>query len=186
MPDAAMRRLWGRIERVLRELAPETAATLAPPATDEQIAALEAAVGSTLPADLRASLKVHNGQRDPSRCHGFTGDGMLLGVGQIAAKWKTTTQLDAAMGRPSSPGHGPWWKASCIPFADAEGDMLCVDMDPRLGDEAGEVVCFVHDGVIERGLGAGFGDWLSTVAERLEGGRFRIDEYGLLSPDADG
>jgi hypothetical protein len=44
----------------------------------------------------------------------------------------------------------------------------------------GEVVCHVHDSEIERGLSASFGDWLSTVADRLDGGRFRIDQYGYL------
>jgi cell wall assembly regulator SMI1 len=175
-----MRHLWERIERALQAHAPDTAATLAPPATDQELTASETAIGLALPADLRASLKIHDGQRDPSRCHGFTGEGGLLGASEIAELWRMVTEIDEAERPHAAPGLGPWWKTSCIPFTDAEGDMLCVDMDPDLADRVGEVVCHVHDSEIERGLSASFGDWLSSVADRLDGGRFSIDRYGYL------
>ncbi len=49
----------------------------------------------------------------------------------------------------------------------------------------GEVVCHVHDSEIERGLGASYQAWLSSLAERLEAARFRIDDYGYLWLDAE-
>lgn len=40
------------------------------------------------------------------------------------------------------------------------------------------MVCHVHDSEIERGLGASYEAWLSSLAARLEAGR--LDEnYGL-------
>jgi hypothetical protein len=53
-------------------------------------------------------------------------------------------------------------------------------MDESLGDRIGEVVCHVHDSEVERGLGANFTHWLSSVADRLETGRFRVDDNGHL------
>jgi cell wall assembly regulator SMI1 len=181
----AIHDLWQRIERVLKQHAPETAGTLAPPATDQEIDALEAAICQTLPTDLRASLKIHNGQRDPSRCHAFCGEGMLLTTAEIADRWNIVTEIDEDVRFSAAPGRGPWWKKSCIPFTDAEGNMLCVDMDPSLGSRTGEVVCHVHDGEIERGLGASYQAWLSSLAERLGAGRFRIDDYGYLWLDTE-
>lgn len=184
MSDAMMIDLWRRIERVLQTHAPETALTLAPPATEEEIAALEAAIGLSLPTDLRASLTVHNGQNDPTWCHAFCGEGILLDTKQIADRWKMVTEIDESERFSAAAGQGPWWKTSCIPFTDAEGNMLCVDMDPAVNDRIGEVVCHVHDGEIERGLGASYSAWLSSLADRLEAGRFRIDNYGYLRLDS--
>jgi cell wall assembly regulator SMI1 len=172
--------LWQRIERVLQRHAPETAATIAPPATDQEIKSLETVIGLALPVPLRASLKVHNGQLDPTWCHSFCGDGILLGTSEIADRWRMTTEIDNDNQFSATAGQGQWWKTTCIPFTDAEGDMLCVDMDPALGDRTGEVVCHVHDSEIERGLGVSYEEWLSSVAARLDAGRFRIDDYGYL------
>jgi cell wall assembly regulator SMI1 len=180
MSELTIPDLWSRIERVLEQQAAEAAATLAGPATDQQIEELEAAIGQTLPGDLRSSLKVHDGQRDPTRCHAFCGEGMLLSVAEIADRWKMVTEIDEENRFSAAPGQGPWWKASCIPFTDADGNMLCVDMDPSLGSRRGEVVCHVHDSEIERGLGASYETWLSSLVKRLEAGRFRIDDYGYL------
>ncbi|MDH4323977.1 MAG: SMI1/KNR4 family protein [Betaproteobacteria bacterium] len=183
MPDTSIGDLWQRIERALERHAPEAAATLAPPATEEQVAALEAAIRQALPADLRASLRVHDGQSDPTGCHSFCDGGMLLNTVEIADRWRMVTEMDEENRASAAPGQGPWWKTSCIPFTDAEGDKLCVDMDPSLGSRTGEVVCHIHDSEIERGLGASYEAWLSSLAQRLEAGRFRIDAYGYLRVD---
>jgi cell wall assembly regulator SMI1 len=185
MSDANIRDLWKRIERVLEQHAPETAATLAPPATHQQIEALEAAIGQTLPIDLRASLKVHDGQRDTTRCHAFCGEGMLLSTAEIADRWKMVTEIDEDNRFSAVPAQGLWWKTSCIPFTDAESNMLCVLTDPSLGSRVGEVVCHVHDSEIELGLGASYEAWLSSLAARLDAGQFRIDDYGYLWLDTE-
>jgi cell wall assembly regulator SMI1 len=183
--QALLYELWRRIERVLQTHAPETAKTLARPATDQELAELEATIKLTLPTDLRLSLLIHNGQNDETRCHSFCGEGVLLDTKQIAYRWKMTTEIDEAEQFSAAPRQGPWWKTSCIPFTDAEGNMLCVDMDPALGNRIGEVVCHVHDSEIERGLAASFGAWLSSLAQRLDEGRFRIDDYGYLWLDSE-
>lgn len=180
MSEINIRDVWSRIERVLEQHAPATAATLAPPATDEQLAALEAAIGQTLPADLRASLKVHDGQCDATRCHVFCGEGVFLSTAEMADRWRITTEIDDNNQFSAQSAQGPWWKASCIPFTEAEGNMLCVDMDTSLGAQVGEVVCHVHDGEIERGISSNYGTWLTALAARLQSGQFQVDDYGYL------
>jgi hypothetical protein len=58
-------------------------------------------------------------------------------------------------------------------------------MDPGLNDRVGEIVCHVHDSEIERGLSASFKDWLCSLADRLDAGRFRIDHHGYLWLDSE-
>jgi cell wall assembly regulator SMI1 len=52
---------WSRVEAALGRVLPAALTNLAPPADERAIAALEAALSVTLPADFRASLGVHNG-----------------------------------------------------------------------------------------------------------------------------
>lgn len=171
--------LWHRIERVLEAHAPDSAKTLAPPASDRELDELEAAIHLTLPADLRAFLKIHNGQIDPTRLHVFCGEGTLLDTREIADRWRMSTEINRDTFGDSS-DRGPWWKTTCIPLTDADGNMLCVDMDPELGDQIGEVVCHVHDSEIERGLGSSLKEWLSVLADNLDAGRFSVEEGGYL------
>lgn len=175
-----MRNLWQRVERFLQTHSPDTAATLAPATSDQEIAALEEAIGLTLPRTFRESLKVHNGQDDPTHSRAFTSEGLLLSTAAIAERWKMLTEIDEGERSRGRPGYGQWWKTTCIPFTDAEGNMLCIDIDPGLNDRAGEVVCHVHDGEIERGIAASYRGWLSSLVDRLEAGHFQIDDYGRL------
>src|SRR6185369_6214514 len=61
---ARMNALWTRLERWLEARSPALFATLGPPAAEEAIAAAERHLGLRFPADLRASLLVHEGQTD--------------------------------------------------------------------------------------------------------------------------
>ena len=52
------------------------------------------------------------------------------------------------------------------------------------GQEGGyDIYAFGIDGEIERGIAPSYRVWLSSLADRLEAGRFLIDEYGYLWPD---
>src|SRR3712207_8524642 len=53
---------WARIERWLAEFAPDVLKSLQPAATEEQISNAEAALGVTLPEEVRASYRIHDGQ----------------------------------------------------------------------------------------------------------------------------
>src|SRR5436190_21108144 len=90
--------IWRRIERVLADAVPETFATLAPPAGDADIAFVERAIGARLPADLAASLRVHNGQADPSRLHIVAPYWLLMGTAEIAETWRMLTDIARDVG----------------------------------------------------------------------------------------
>lgn len=186
MASIDIRAVWTRIERVLEECAPDTARTLAPPARDAEINDLEAAVGLSLPEDFRKSLRIHNGQDDPTRCHRFCIEGVLATTKQIAETWQMLTELDGQFRcqdcQWDTHGHGEWWNRHWVPFTAGDGDCLCINLDPQVrpGGVHGEIVCHVHDSRHEPGIARSYGDWLEAIAERLENRDFTIDEYGYL------
>ena len=189
-PD--IRELWTRIEGVLRQHVPDTARTLAVPATDQEINELEEAIGLKLPADFRESLGIHDGQDDPTRCHSFCSDGVLAGTKKIAETWRMLTEIDGEIlqkyySHLEPDGHGAWWNRHWVPFTDAEGDCLCINLNPELrpGAAFGEIVAFVHDNPHEPGIAPSYGVWLQKLAQRLEDGDFEINEYGYLRLNID-
>lgn len=174
--------LWQRIEAVLERVSPRTARTLAPGASEEELQKLEAALDLPLPADLRQSLQVHNGQADPTMCCSFTNEGLLLSVRQIAEKWRTLTDLDDRF-RKSQPGwddnpDGAWWSRYWIPITENEGSSLCIDLRPEV--TPGGIVCHIHNNPHEPGIAASYTAWLASVTRRLEAGAYEIDEDGYL------
>jgi cell wall assembly regulator SMI1 len=181
MPD-----IWARIECVLEQHAPETARTLAPPATENEIAELQREIGLTLPDEFIDSLRVHNGQIDPTRLHSLCGEGVLSGTHAIAETWRTMTELDEDFRQtiPDWDTHpqGDWWNKRWVPFTMADGDSLCINLNPKVppGCSYGEIVCHVHDNPHEPGIAPGYGAWLTRVCERLENGEFRIEDDGCL------
>ena len=62
--EIAIRSIWRDIEQWYLDRATQKLASLLEGATDEQIAEFEAKVGVLLPADYKASLKIHNGYVD--------------------------------------------------------------------------------------------------------------------------
>jgi cell wall assembly regulator SMI1 len=184
--SVAIGETWTRIERVLRERVPDTALTLAPPATDEEIDDLQRAINLTLPPEFCQSLRIHNGQNDPTRCHGFFIEGLLASTKQIAETWRMLTDLDEQFRQRETNwdthGHGEWWNGHWVPFTIGDGDCLCINLNPqvRSGGTLGEIVCHVHDNPHESGIAASYGAWLQRLAERLEDGEFTINEYRRL------
>ena len=82
---------------------------------------------------------------------------------------------------------GVWWDRKWIPFTLGDGDHLCINLNPQLSATGmiGEIVCHVHDSTYEPAIAASYGDWLESVATKLENGHFTIDEYGYLCPNID-
>jgi cell wall assembly regulator SMI1 len=177
---------WTRIEQVLQKHVPDTARTLARPATDDDIAELQAAIGLILPTDFCQSLKVHNGQEDSTRCHSFIIEGLLASTSQISETWRMLTEVDDRFRQELADWvQGDWWSRHWVPFTIGDGDCLCINLDPnvRPGGTLGEIVCHVHDNPHEDGIAVSYGAWLQLLADRLENGEFTIDQYGYLAPN---
>ena len=73
---------------------PATALTLGTPATSAEIDEVQTAIGLQLPAEFCESLRRHNGQNDPTRCHSFCGEGLFASTKQIIETWRMVTDLD--------------------------------------------------------------------------------------------
>jgi cell wall assembly regulator SMI1 len=175
---------WRRIDGYLHRHAPRVAASIAPPASAADVAELQAAIGRVLPNDLAASLRIHNGQVDPTRLWVFTDGGRLLDCRGIAEMWRMTESINREESGRSPPvpesDYVPplWWKSSLIPFTfDDVGDMLCTDTDPQLGRARGHVVMHVHNDGLTRPLARNFSEWLASVADKLEAGALVVDEH---------
>ena len=85
--------LWNELEELLATIAPTVLPTLNPPATDCDLDLLESKTGLILPQDFRQSLKIHNGQSDPSRLELLTEHGILLSCEEIAEAWRMLCEI---------------------------------------------------------------------------------------------
>jgi cell wall assembly regulator SMI1 len=177
--DIDIRETWALIEEALRAHAPQLVDTLAPPASDLQIAKVERSIGLQLPRDLETSLRCHNGQHDPTRLWSFTDGGMLLSTDGIAENWGIVESVHRDLLRqpPPVPGYSPppWWKSTLIPITDDEGNMICVDTDPALGSERGQVIWHFRVDGLTGAIAESYGQWLTNIASRIRDGDLCIE-----------
>jgi cell wall assembly regulator SMI1 len=162
--------------------------TLAPPASDAEIAKVERSIGLHLPSDLATSLRCHNGQRDPTRLWSFTDGGMLLSTNAIAESWQTVESVnrDLLSQPPPVPGYTPkaWWKSTLIPITEADGNMICVDTDSALSSKCGQVIWHVHDDGLTDAIADNYGQWLTNIASRIRDGGLCVERgFSYLRSD---
>ncbi len=177
---------WTRFEEWLSEHWPAGLASLNPPATDEQIARLETALGCKLPDDYVSCLKIHNGQ--DTNVGGLFDGSEFLSTDEILAQWTVWKDLldgGEFAGINSNPASGvrnDWWHAGWIPFThNGGGDHLCLDLAPAPAGNVGQVISMWHD-YGERDLKApGFNAWFKAYTKRVfSGAVVYSDEYGGL------
>ncbi|HJP73099.1 MAG TPA: SMI1/KNR4 family protein [Pseudonocardiaceae bacterium] len=110
-------RSWQRIENWLRDNAPETYATLNPPATEAAIAEAEEFVGVPFPPDVVASLRVHDGIAPQPGAFHLAGRYSLASVERIKNCWKMLTDL--LLEEFNTEGMvGEWWHPQWVPVAE--------------------------------------------------------------------
>ena len=173
---------WKKIDAWLKANNPALKKTVNKPATDKQIAALEAIIGAKLPADFNESLKIHNGQKysagdliPPLE----DGDAayFLMASADIAEEWQNRKKLHDSRefaDKESGPDKGiqsAWWHPGWIPFAsNGGGDSLCLDLAPTPDGKTGQVITMNHESAKRELLAASFAQWLADLAERVEKG----------------
>ena len=172
---------WKRIEAWLAANAPPVLASLQAGASAEEIGQLERVLGVTLPDDVKASYRIHDGQGEGSA--GLTEEGDLLPLAQIARAWSSWQQLavagsfDMAESQPSGPIKTQWWNLRWIPFThDGSGNHLCLDLDPAPGGTPGQVITMWHDDARRKIVAASFSLWLAHFADQLEAGDYAYSE----------
>lgn len=179
-------RSWEIIDRVLATRIPEVAATLRGPASDADIDRLAHTVGRDLPADFVASLRIHDGQHNPTQLVDFYDHNTLLSVEAMIE----TSDLRASVLGDDPNGVIAWMtphKVRAVPnlrawlqFTAAEGNGFALDLDPLPAGDAGQVIWLPVDGVTPEPEFASYSAWLANLAEKLDAGSFRIDgELGL-------
>ena len=166
--------LWNELEKLLATIAPTVLPTLNPPATDRDLDLLESKTGLILPQGFRQSLKIHNGQSDPSRLELLTEHGILLSCEQIAEAWCMLCKILDEVNQTAD--GSKWWNKSYLPIADYEGDYLCIDLTPG---SYGSIHLHVHDSTIERDIAATYTAWLSNARDVFRDRRFG-DSQGFI------
>lgn len=187
-------RAWATIERVLTEHLPEVAATLRPGASDASLARLTQAVGP-LPESLVESLRIHDGQDNPTRLLDVYDHLTLLSVDAMLEDHQM--RLDVLGGDVDSVEYA-WMtphRVRTIPncrgwlrFTDSEGQGHAVDLDPLQDGERGQVIWLPVDGPTPAPVAPSYGAWLTDLARRLDAGAFAVDDLGglWLEPDSSG
>jgi cell wall assembly regulator SMI1 len=157
--------IWNWIEAWLQIAAPESLVHLSPGATEQQLQAVEAGLGLSLPADLKASWVLHNGTADF-----FFGGWGFLTLEQMLAAYRAERAFQE-------------WPPTYVPFAtDGCGGSLCTDMDASKGEQMGRIVFFDYE-LGERFVASDFWILLSGFVNDLEDGEYGVDESGRLVSD---
>ncbi|MBA0166831.1 MULTISPECIES: SMI1/KNR4 family protein [Pectobacterium] len=179
---------WTVFETWLEAHWPEGRNGLNPPATEQEIGALEHALGISLPEDYKACLRIHNGQDTYSG--GLFENAEFLSTHAVREQWEIWQSLlsDGQFeGIQSSPEDGikaDWWNTKWIPFThNGGGDHYCLDLDPAPGGQHGQIITMWHDMDEREKLSSSFAHWFqSYVSDVIAGKYVYSDEYGGLTP----
>jgi cell wall assembly regulator SMI1 len=184
-----MKPLWDRIHVWLAAHAPDVLESLAPGATDEQIRAAEEAMGVTLPDDVRACYRIHNGQRPvlvnvtywpdlrcvPAFLHGEK----WASLDRMVKQWRRMKQLldggsfAGISSRPSVLIRSDWWHPKWLTLTeDSTGYVKCLDLAPQRTGQVGQVIFWCHDDAGRGVLAWSFSEWLVRFAYALEAGQY--------------
>lgn len=176
--------LWRRIDTWLQTFAPQRSAELLPGVTPQELVEAETAMGLTLPADFKASYRIHNGAEGNS--------GLLMGYpdfyqlsyvysfGQIFpdllqdAKWANRVPgFVSDPARQSLPIQRVWCHPQWVAFAgDGSGYHWCLDLAPAPGGTMGQVITYDHEDGPANLLFPSFEALLSAYADHLEAGLY--------------
>ncbi|BFU42021.1 SMI1/KNR4 family protein [Krasilnikovia sp. MM14-A1004] len=183
---------WATYLHRVRELSPETAGLLNPPADEAAIADLENLVGHRLPESLKAGWRLHDGQRE--------GAGVMLGlwwlpVAGVAREWSMWAELRAEQDddffrsldveqrssprlairrRYTVPG---WIPLFCWPY---ESDCFGLDLDPGPEGRPGQVINFGRDQERKFVAAPDFDGLLAWLAAEAAGDRLELDDDDMI------
>jgi cell wall assembly regulator SMI1 len=172
---------WKKIEAWLEEYVPEVLEDLNGPATIANIRATESAMSVKLPKDMVDAYRIHDGQDGGAPPVG--GDWQVLRLKTVVKQWKilkvlldkgTFATADADV-KAVGPVRPVWWNARWIPFGfAANGDLICVDLDPAKGGTVGQIIVFLHDNEVRTCVAKSLTKWLDQLASDLAKGKVVI------------
>lgn len=172
---------WDRLHRWYAEHLPVVMETWNPPASEEQIADFERRIGRPLPEEVKASYRIHDGQRQrPGALYGLA----LHSLDEILEHWEQarTFGMDEVFekGVHSSQPEGavqlvtlhPGW----LPLTyDGGGNHLAIDLAPGPKGTVGQIILYGPDDEDRHVAAASWGSFLGILADELEAGNFRFN-----------
>ncbi len=181
-----MNQVWDELDKLLASHAPKIAASLRPPASEEQIAIVEEQIGMQLPEDLRLSYLRHNGQEPDCKLFGVF---EWVGLERMLELWLRWTDLyervfvvdyDASCEKPTDMVSGRIWNRGWLPFGDPAGNyLLCVDTAPGQAGHLGQVIYWeVTDGALAKPYADSFHSYLERLITGLKNGEIQYIELG--------
>lgn len=185
MPEQGeTRRAAERFRAAVEAALPGTVPFL-PGADAATLDALEAELGRPWPPGLRALLATIGGQED-----GISGPLNLMRFLRPEEVVAMHAMLVSAVGELTEPAAQPspyrWetWSDAWIPFVAFQGDSYCVDTDPGETGVPGQVFQRPNVPDLEAPEAPSVAAFLDGLAERLEQGRFELQEEEGLPPTA--
>jgi cell wall assembly regulator SMI1 len=185
IPPSAIAATWARIERVLA--AKKIDLRLRPPASQAQIKAAERELGVAFPDDMRASLRVHDGQEDDAQVQWLPVAQRLGSLESLVACWKgDRAYYDAAAMKERM----DWLDETervrqvhldprQIPIAGSafwDYDRLLIDFVPGPAGTQGQIIARSDIDLVF--IAESFGALLADIATRLESGALELGEDG--------
>ncbi len=193
----------GLLERI-EAAAKKAGVALAQGATDVAIAAAEKDLGQSLPDDVKAFYRRHDGAEDEEAIEGRE----LLSLERMVGEWKIWKDLydkgTFETNDHGEPGEGVqkrWYIPQWIPVTyDGSGNHHVIDLAPAQGGVPGQVLSFWHDEAARTVAGRDLLSWLADATwgsedddeddedDSLEGfRRFEVDEkFWAIRLDEDG
>lgn len=182
-PDDGYAALLAEIEAKAKKAGVE----LSKGASEKAIAAAEKALGQTLPDEVKAFYRRHDGSEDDMAL----AVGELLSLERMVKEWTVWKKLldkgtfdDNDHGEPGRGVRKHWWIPEWIPVTyDGAGNHTVIDLAPGKGGVHGQMVEFWHDDASRKVVGKSFLRWLADTTwgdpegEEEEGfRRFEMDE----------
>lgn len=181
--------IWNRIHEWLRLHAPPIAQNLQGGATETEIRELEQFLGVQLPADVRASYLICNGQKESEEVgNELLPTGEFLSLQGIKDEWQCWQEVmnnsgDDLASESAKGIRDVWWHPAWIPFtSNGSGDSDCIDLAPTEGGTVGQIIRMWHGDSYRDLLFPDFRSWLEAFATELENGDYFYaeDEAGLV------
>jgi uncharacterized protein (TIGR02996 family) len=191
----AARGAWQRLENWCRQHHPRLLETLNPGATVGDIATFEEMIGQPLPADVRESFAIHNGETE--RGGGFV-MGLHLHPAQLVIEsWESWRDFegyneefrDGMKSWPAGAIQLDYANPGWLPLTrDAGGNHMGVDLAPGPAGKVGQVILFGRDEDRKCVLASGWAEFLADFAMFLESGavvHMKLGEVVPIDPNPD-
>ncbi len=156
----AMQTLVARLDSWLKKYRRDFLIALEPPASEDEIAAIEKKLGSQLPDYFKVLLRWHNGQANDfyDSFHPITGE-MMMGTQRICYTLNYMVELHLSGDIPKFS-----WNAQLVPFmTDGGGNESCLDIKTGIIYYRNHEICELEK------IHASLPLWLTEIVEILEG-----------------